>query len=278
MNMYQLQLLDSVFKTNNLAKTAEEFNCAYQNVAYQLNKLDEEFGIKILTKSKNGSVFTNDGLIFYSYAIKILESYNNLKTEIEKKSTKIRFGVDLIYIPPIISDFFVNNLDKGIEAVSFPYKKLMDALLDNKIDCYFGHESTWHKSIYFEPIYMDSLSIVTCKNSYLTNMESISFNNLTDFTIDLSMYKSIISNKLLDKIPKTSKVILDNPVSMVRYELVKGTAISIIPSMYKSSFSSNVSFVPIDNSPVQYGLFYRERSIQICEILSKLHTLNSLDE
>ena len=57
MNIYQIQLLDSVFKTNSLAKTAVEFGCAYQNVAYQLNKLDEEFGIKILTKNKNGSVF-----------------------------------------------------------------------------------------------------------------------------------------------------------------------------------------------------------------------------
>ena len=75
MNIYQIQLLDSVFKTNSLAKTAVEFGCAYQNVAYQLNKLDEEFGIKILTKNKNGSVFTSDGLLFYSYAIKILENY-----------------------------------------------------------------------------------------------------------------------------------------------------------------------------------------------------------
>ena len=57
MNIYQIQLLDSVFKTNSLAKTAVEFGCAYQNVAYQLNKLDEEFGIKILTRNKNGSAF-----------------------------------------------------------------------------------------------------------------------------------------------------------------------------------------------------------------------------
>ena len=278
MNIYQIQLLDSVFKTNSLAKTAVEFGCAYQNVAYQLNKLDEEFGIKILTKNKNGSVFTSDGLLFYSYAIKILENYNDLKKEIMKKSTVIRFGVDLIYIPPIITDFFVNNLTIGIEPISFPYKNLMNALLDNKIDCYFGHETAWRKSICFEPIYTDSLSIVTCKESYLANMKSVLFEDLIDLTIDLSMYKSIISNKLLDRIPKANKIILDNPVSMARYELAKGTAVSIIPSRYKNGFSSDVSFVPIDNFPIQYGLFYRDRSNQICKILSELHTLNSINK
>ena len=91
MNNYQANLFVSLSNTNSFSKTAKIFVTNYQNVIYQIDKLEEEFDTKFFDRTKKGCTLTQTGIIFKSFVENYLCQYDTAKEKIHKANDNIIF-------------------------------------------------------------------------------------------------------------------------------------------------------------------------------------------
>ncbi len=275
MNNYQIELFNDLVKTNSFSQTAKNFTTAYQNVIYQIKNLEKEFDTNLFVRNKNGCTLTESGKIFSDYAQKYTNNYKEIQHKINLLKSKITFGIDDTFLDPIVSIFATNNKGKIIYT-PMKYTELYDALKNEIIDCYFGYERNWDKSISFLPIYDDKLYLVTSKNNPLASRPEITFSEIKNFIINLSTFKNLIYKIPIKDLEKNNTINTNSAISVVDYRLETGTEISITTHLRQLYFSSKLIFIPITDTKITYGLFYKRNSKAIMMIKEKLKSAANL--
>lgn len=269
MNNYQIDLFNSLVKTNSFSRTAREFNTNYQNVIYQITRLEEELGTSLFTRSRNGNQLSHSGKIFASFAQTYAENYANIITTISNLSTNLLFGIDFSVTHPIISQYSLTYSNENILFFADNYSSLYNDLLKDEINCYFGYEDNWDRSISFCPIFEDNLCLMVSKKHPLSSKTSILFSDLIGNNIDISIHTSVNSCLPLDELSKTNTIITNSAFSSFSYSIRTGKTISFAPSIYQYYSSSDFSFIPIENYKLTFGLFYKYRSKTIDDLIEK---------
>ncbi len=145
MNNYQANLFVSLSNTNSFSKTAKIFVTNYQNVIYQIDKLEEEFDTKFFDRTKKGCTLTQTGIIFKSFVENYLCQYDTAKEKIHKANDNIIFGVNYYIIQPVISIYYNRYLDDKIIYSPMKYTNLYSALKEGEISCFIGCEKNGTK-------------------------------------------------------------------------------------------------------------------------------------
>jgi DNA-binding transcriptional LysR family regulator len=103
-------ILTTINAERSLTKTAERLYISQPSLTYRLNKLEKEFGIKILDRHSSGVSFTIQGQYILKYAEEMLEKLNFVKDFVqnmnEPVSGTLRLGVSTVFakfkIAPIL--------------------------------------------------------------------------------------------------------------------------------------------------------------------------------
>lgn len=82
MRTKHLEYLIDLFNTKSYSKTAENFFTTRQSISNGIKMLEEEYNVKLLKGTYKGVDFTNEGLIFYKYALEMIETDGRLKQEL----------------------------------------------------------------------------------------------------------------------------------------------------------------------------------------------------
>ena len=106
-------LLIKLFEEKNITKTAEILRISQPAITYRIKKLESEFGVEIVHRSRRGVVFTPQGEYVAQYAYRMYKEFFDLKEEVLNFENKVqgvlRLSASSIFsrykLPPILREF-----------------------------------------------------------------------------------------------------------------------------------------------------------------------------
>lgn len=177
MDTQSLETFLMLSKLKNFTLTADKLYVAQSTVTNRIAELEKVLGRKLFIRDKKHVELTGEGILFESYARRILELEKSAVQEINQavsyKST-IRIGsAQTIYdchLYPIISSFLKGNSDIGVKITlghsNLMLEKLDDSLLD-LVFSYIDYRKHGYKSV---PFINDEMILVTSsENNDYTN-------------------------------------------------------------------------------------------------------------
>lgn len=266
MNNYQIILFNSLVKTGNFTKTAKDLNISYQNVIYQLTKLEDELSTRLFIRTRLGCKLTPTGKAVIPFFQVFQDNYARMLKTITDVSNNIIFGVDFSVTHPIISKYSLLTPNSNLQYFSDNYTSLYNDLMNGNITCYFGHEKNWDKSIFFAPIFEDQLCIITSTNNPMSQKKEIDFSNLINNIIDISVHTSVNSELPIDLLSRNNEIISNSSFSTFTYAIRTGNSISFSPGIFKYYSSSDFVFIPVKGKKLAYGLFFKYK----CDAIDNL--------
>ncbi|TFU58480.1 LysR family transcriptional regulator [Mammaliicoccus lentus] len=112
-NSTDWEILTNLFKFKNITKTSKFLRISQPAVTYRLNKLEEEFGTKIIHRNKKGVIFTAEGEMLVNYSQDMMKQEQKIKGDILNQSEEVqgvlRLSSSVIFtrykLPSILSEF-----------------------------------------------------------------------------------------------------------------------------------------------------------------------------
>lgn len=106
-------MLTVLFENKNITKTGEILRISQPAITYRLQKLEAEFGVKIVDRGRRGVAFTPQGEFLADYAAKMQKEFQKKKEDVlnfEKKiQGTLRISASSIFsrykLPAILRDF-----------------------------------------------------------------------------------------------------------------------------------------------------------------------------
>jgi len=106
-------ILKTLYKEKNITKTAEKLFITQPALTYRLQSIEQEFGVKIVTRGKKGVEFTFEGEYVYRYAEKMIIEFRKVKEKLQNMDNmiqgKLRIAVSSSFayypLPIILKDF-----------------------------------------------------------------------------------------------------------------------------------------------------------------------------
>lgn len=148
MNMLQYELFASVARTQNLSKTAEQYNISQPAVSHHLKGLEDSLGLELIHRTRRGVLLTDAGRELLPYVQEIL----SIKDQAENRMRNLADGsVGHIRIAALssasnqVSDCLVAlyaghpNIQADISLLEG--SDYIEALRKNTHDFYFGVET-----------------------------------------------------------------------------------------------------------------------------------------
>lgn len=145
MELRQLRYFIEVAELQHVTEAAENLNVAQSAVSYQLTKLEEELGVKLLERVGRNIKVTQIGKVFLQdvkIALKMLEEAKEKVDEYldpEAGSIKIGYPSSLAryWLPNVISAFKQDSPNVNFHLRQGSYAYLMDAVKNGEIDLAF---------------------------------------------------------------------------------------------------------------------------------------------
>ena len=145
MNMLQYELFASVARTQNLSKTAEQYNVSQPAVSHHLKALEESLGLELTRRTRRGVLLTDAGRELLPYVQEILaikdQAENRMRNLAEGSVGRIRIAA-LSSATAQVSDclvpLYAHHPDIQADISLLEGSELTEALRENTHDFYFG--------------------------------------------------------------------------------------------------------------------------------------------
>ncbi|MBE6931090.1 MAG: LysR family transcriptional regulator [Ruminococcaceae bacterium] len=158
-----------IHHTGSFSEAARKLFVSQSSLSAGIKQLEEEFGIKIFERSKNGAVLTPDGAEFIRYAAEIVAKNDYIINRYKRSNTGARLYVSTQHYD-FIADTFCRLVEETTEAeysLSLQEKETYEVIRDVELAC---------SDIGILAIKDENIDIM---NRYLQNKE-ITFSTLFD--------------------------------------------------------------------------------------------------
>lgn len=145
MELRQLRYLIEVAERQHVTEAADHLNVAQSAVSYQITKLEEELGVKLLERVGRNIKITPIGKIFLQFAISALKTLDEGKEKVEEYLNPLGGTLHIGY-PSSLSIYWLPNLISAYKEVApnvnfrlrhGSYAYLIDAVKKGEIDLAF---------------------------------------------------------------------------------------------------------------------------------------------
>ena len=83
-------ILAKLFESKNVTKTGEILRISQPAITYRINKLEEDFGVKLAYRGRKGVIFTPQGEYLANYALKMLKEFQMTKENLLNFENKVQ--------------------------------------------------------------------------------------------------------------------------------------------------------------------------------------------
>ena len=145
LELRQLRYLIEVAERQHVTEAADNLNVAQSAVSYQITKLEEELGVKLLEKVGRNIKITQVGKIFLQFAKSALDTLEEGKEKVEEYLNPLGGTLHIGY-PSSLSIYWLPNLISAYKEVApnvnfhlrhGSYAYLIDAVKNGEIDLAF---------------------------------------------------------------------------------------------------------------------------------------------
>lgn len=205
MEIHQLKYVVEVAKQKNFSRAADEICVAQSSLSQQINKLEEELGVKLFERTTRSVNLTDAGTEFLIYARQILAdiemAQQSMEAHVGLSKGTINIGAistaDSIGFVSLVTAFHKMHPGLYLSIVTHGSYKLTELLRTSEIDVAIltPPVNGETEEIEFYPLAdNDEFALVTPSNHPLAKRELISLNELADETFifpnpEQSIYK-----------------------------------------------------------------------------------------
>ena len=217
MNILHMKYAVEVARAGSLSKAAEVLLIAQPNISRSIKELEADLGITIFDRSTKGMFLTPEGEEFISYAKSILKQIENVEAMYKDGSAKkLKFSISVpraSYISDAFAEFSktLGSHDAELFYKETNSKRTINNILDHdyklgiiryaeNYDKYFK-AMLEEKGLSYELITEFSYRLIMHKDSYLAQLENITFDDLTDY-IEIAHADPYVPSLPLSKVVK----------------------------------------------------------------------------
>lgn len=283
MDTQNLRTFLMLSKLKSFTGTAEKLFVAQSTVTNRIAELEKETGKKLFTRDKRRIQLTKEGVLFQSFAKRILELEESAIQEINRtdfyKNT-LRIGsANSIYechLYPIIHSFLTSHKDISIKVILNHSQNLIEMLEDQMLDgvfSYLFYEKTGYSCIHFAT---DELILVTSpenkafkKGIYKRELLEIDY-----LMCDLALQEAGQFIRTLFPSYYQFPFEIDNSIKLIQY-LIDGMGYSFLPKSIVNSYieKEELSYIPLmdfDAPLINSYFIYRNNDNEIKKFLELL--------
>ncbi len=248
----------------SFTKAAEDLNYAQSSISKMIADLEEEWGVTLLQRSKNGVVLTSAGEQILPSIRKILSDFRKLEEQINQmngvQSGIVRIGtfssVAIHWLPNIFAEFQKDYPGIDYEMLLGDYGEVERWIDEGRVDCGFLRLPT---AVKFDvmPLKKDEYKVVLPKKHPLAQKEKIKVTDLDGQPFLLLEHggKTEVSD-LLEKNGVHPKVRFTTWEDFAIMSMVeKGLGIGVLPDMILKRIPYQIEVRPLETP------YYREIGI-----------------
>ncbi len=143
-----------VAEVGTILHASKKLHCVQSNVTSRIKALEDELGVQLFQRSRNGMTLTAAGEVFLEHARAVVDQASMARDSVVNFSTRVsalRIGSMesslAARLPAYISDFRQSYPEVRISLKSAPTEELVKALLGNRLDVAFIGGFYRHKDI-----------------------------------------------------------------------------------------------------------------------------------
>lgn len=192
MDLRQLRYFITVAQTRNFTRASELLHISQPPLSRQIQLLEEELGVILLSRNSRPLRLTDAGRLFYEQATQILLRVDQMKNATrqlalnQRESLSIGFVASTLYggLPSLVRKLRQRFTDLDIQLLELTSMQQIEALKNGKIDVGFGRIRSNNPAVERIILYEERLVVATAPNSPLANTsEAISIQELTNQTL-----------------------------------------------------------------------------------------------
>ncbi len=181
MSIYKYAILKKVVECGSFTKAAVEMGYTQSGVSHAVKSLEEEFGFRLLTRSRSGVKLTpNGGRVIKSIAEivnwndRLNQTVTSINGMVEGKIRIATFtSIPIWWLSGIMKSFLDDYPNIEFELIDGDYEETEQWIAEYKVDCGFVNLSDLKEDLYATPIKEDELYAVLPKGHHLLKYEKI---------------------------------------------------------------------------------------------------------
>ena len=203
MHLEHIILFSKIATEKSISKVAAASHISQPALSQQMQRLEEEIGIKLFERSNRGIELTDAGRVMQKYAIQFMRTYENFKEEIDNLQN--HSGTFRIAATSVVGNYAIpctlfnikNKFPKfTFSLASMPSSEVMRQVMDDQADVGFVVGATEQAGIVCKKTFSDKIHLVAAKDYNVR--ESLSIEDLQRYPLimlneDFSSYRLLVS-------------------------------------------------------------------------------------
>ena len=272
MRIEQLAYIIQIAQYKSLSEASEHLNMTQQALNASIHKMEDEVGVRLLSRTHKGTQLTKEGQVFVKGANKLLVDYYNLLNQIksednhfsEKVNIGVSFGLLEAFFSNILAQYYKEDSSIQLNVVELTQQHLLEELLSNTIQ--FGvvsfnsyEEPSFLKNDHysFYPLFRSKLYVRVSKKSPLAQYDTISLKTAIKEQIIVyqpKYWENYVNPlcELLEHFHPDCKLIYENNYQMHYQKIVQGLGISftIIDKNSSDRETPGLKLIPLKDDVV----------------------------
>ena len=166
LNLNRIELFVTVAKHHNLGKTAREMHVSASSVCQRLKCLENDFGVKLYKKKKEGIELTGAGQTLVTAASDVLNQLENLRktlnhdSEVAVQSLTIggTYNPSEKYLPSAIAAFQKTHPDVKVKFLTADGASIDKLVRESEVDIAIMHSPSESSDFHMEHVAADDLT------------------------------------------------------------------------------------------------------------------------
>ena len=166
-NLNRIELFVTVAKHHNLGKTAREIHVSVSSVCQRLKCLENDFGVKLYRKKKEGIELTGAGQTLVTAASDVLNQLENLKktlghdSQVAAQSLTIggTYNPSEKYLPSAIAAFQKTHPDVKVKFLTADGPSIDKWVRESEVDIAIMHSPSESSDFHMEHFAADDLTV-----------------------------------------------------------------------------------------------------------------------
>ncbi len=241
MNIQVLKIFCDMVEMGSFSKAAEINYISQSAVSQQLAKLEQEFGVQLISRGGGFIEPTEAGVAFHQGAMDILRRYEHMLGEIRSAAASVRgvlrvgtiYSVGFYMLNPYIRRFIRAHTEVNLHVEYTRWSRIYNAVISGEMDLGVVAYPQKQRSIEVVPLTTEELVMVCWPGHPLAGRKSISPGELQGRQF-IAFDQNIPTRKHIDKYLKDENVSVQINLAFDNIETVKRAVeveagISILP-------------------------------------------------
>jgi len=249
-------------------------------ISTHIKQLETELGVQLLVRSTKDVVLSEEGRIFYPYALRLLETETEALQHLSKNDAISTVNIALSSVPghyifpQFLAEFRQNNTDVNFKITEGDSGSVLQKVIHFDVEIGIGSLRSGNEKIYCEPVFEDEIVLITPNKPKYRNlggkMPLDMLKKETFITREIGSGTKIISDNIEQELNleiQSMKIVAQFESSeLVRRSVEAGAGIAFISKMAakESIEKQKVLMFSFDNASTKrqiYLMYNKERTL-----------------